>query len=273
MILFSTLKKLKMKPFYLAFFIFINFACNATKKFETAGMTNKINPNAAKQKIYKSKREFVFDLTITRNDTVFQVVDLDSNNYKVIKHFEAKKTDKIIKKIHLYVYPNLLADDFPLQDSQALICYLYEFEQGKYSKNKEITGVMQTDNYLFLHPPRQFLEIIEYCPFPEVPIPLKPFWETHGNIYGYNARKWGINDTTLNSYCTKKYSKIENTTFYFQHKQIPCTQISSVFLNDKNRVVSYADFLFNPTFGFMRSQFRTVGNYIITIDLKKVIQH
>jgi hypothetical protein len=249
------------------------YACRTSKKFILKNGTDAINPNSINNNTYKPHKEFIFDLTIKRNDTIYQIAVLDSLNYRLVSCFEKRKTQHIIKKIHLYVYPNLVSDDFPLQESQTIIGYYYEFTNGVYSLKEDITGVMERKNYLFLHPPRLFLDVIEYCPFPELPIPIKQSWETHGNIYGYNIKNWGSSDTTLNDYCTKKYTLGQDTVCVLAGKKINCQSINGVFYNAQSKAVSSADFLFNPTAGFVRMQYKTVTKHLITFNLIKIIQH
>ena len=139
-------------------------------------------------------------------------------------------------------------------------------------KNSEMTGIMEDEDYLYVHPPRNYLDVLEYCPFPELPMPIlrKMEWETHGSIYdGFNLKPWGYMDKLPNAYHTKKYQIVKDTSVNILNQKMKCYIINGQFFDENLKFLSRAQFFFNEKYGFVFSDYYTMTGHRIMLSLKK----
>ncbi|MEZ4917961.1 MAG: hypothetical protein R2792_02555 [Saprospiraceae bacterium] len=231
-----------------------------------SGQLNELNNDNV---IFKSNTWFVYDIYASKNGKPVYILQGDGPRNYVVSN---KKNKECLKRIYLFVYPNT-SEKISLSSTQTLISYKHQF--GKtVLEFSEITGIIENKNYIFLHPPRAWLDIVEFAPFPELPqnFKEKKEWETHGGIGGFDTSPWGIEADSLRAYHTKTYTlESDSIPYRIEGKQILCSKINGTFFSPNNVAVSSSSFLFNPEYGFVKISIQGLNGYLIELNLTERI--
>lgn len=186
--------------------------------------------------IYPVNREFIFKCTIEYND---ETLDL---NLKFIKMTIQGTTAPFSK--------------FDPDYSQTVI----KFEYLDENNNRiiwEQTGVVENEKNIWLHPPRNAdLDILQLSAFPYFKFGSIKKW-TWKLDAGYGNYK----DVHL----THSYRKVKPISYESEMGILECTP---VYATSKSYVgTTFAYFLFNQTYGFVKLKFETIEGTTITLDL------
>lgn len=160
----------------------------------------------------------------------------------------------------------------PIKDAWS-ITWSY-FNQKKNIDNKEVTGVTQNSEKLFLHPIRMDeYAILEFCPFPMVTYPIiegkEWTWtlENINTVYYKSIKKHDHNfpKTVKNEY------KIEKKVYWnFKQKKISleCYEIKSIgnCSLGKTELITF----FSEQYGFVYLKYKTLNDDIYIFELEEV---
>ncbi|PXV64085.1 hypothetical protein CLV62_11143 [Dysgonomonas alginatilytica] len=126
----------------------------------------------------------------------------------------------------------------------------------------EETGVKETSEKIFLHPPR-FKEyaILEFCPFPLIHYPLEIGknweWELENipEIY-YRALN---NPTKLKTTVRNKYRITKKTSWFYKkaNTHIECFEVEAI--GETSLGITKLTFYFSPQYGFIYLNFETLN--------------
>ena len=224
--------------------------------------------------IYKVGKKFTFTyqyqdktgrkMLMTKADTVSQ----NGIAWKLVP--AEQRTDKSVSQIILSVVPGLMPfiQIFP-DYNQTVIMYDFKLGDGS-SWNNEMTGVIENQKNLWLHPPRTGLfSVLELNPFPYVKQPLKVGAEWTWKLeFGehWADKRWlvwkGKNENAIRYKVTAKSlitSKLGTLTCYVVESEATSALGST-------KLVAY----YNAKLGFVRLAYTNIDQSSLTLELQSV---
>lgn len=135
----------------------------------------------------------------------------------------------------------------------------------------EATGLIENNDYLFIHPPRiDSLSILEYNPFPLIMFPLRV-----GKVWSKSlivSKDWERKDIKFgnkNTYEIKNIYKVTNNKIFTSN----FGEINAYEINAEgkgNSIKTYAKFIFSPKYGFVRMEYINYDKTKIVIVLENI---
>lgn len=189
--------------------------------------------------IYYSKRVFTFNVETKKS----------SENY-------------VSKKIYLTTF-----DEYWPFDEQKWIGWAEKLQDIKIKE----TGVAETPDRIFLHPPRENeYAILEFSPFPIVHFPLSvgKEWIWSLEIGSHWAKMAGIKNMN-NSYTFKhSYKVTKDTAILFNGGKVNCFAIEANCRSHygNSRLITY----FNNDFGFVKMDYLNMDNSRFIFSLERI---
>jgi len=143
-------------------------------------------------------------------------------------------------------------------------------EQLQCIKNKQ-TGVAETPNEIFLHPPRNDkYAILEFSPFPIVHFPLSvgKEWIWSLEIGSHWAKMAGIKNLNKTYTFEHSYKVTRDTTILFNGGKVNCFVIEANCRSPygKSRLITY----FNNEYGFMKMDYLNMDNSRFIFLLQRI---
>jgi hypothetical protein len=168
------------------------------------------------------------------------------------------------RKIHLTTFN----ETWPFDDRQK---YIGWEENIKHVNNKS-TGVLESAETIFLHPPRmKDYAILEFSPFPLVHFPLSvgQEWTWSLDIGTYWAKQAGIKNFEGLQTFTHLYRVAAKTAFWYNNKTFDCFVIEANCKSKfgESQLVAY----FNDELGFVKLKYRNMDGSHFTFFLVNVI--
>lgn len=224
--------------------------------------------------IYKVGKKFTFTYAYrdkAGRNMLMNKADTVSQNGMAWKLVPAEqRNDKSVSQIILSVVPGLMPfiQIFP-DYNQTVIMYDFKLGDGS-SWNNEMTGVIENQKNLWLHPPRTGLfSVLELNPFPYVKQPLKVGAEwTWQLAFGeqWADKRWlvwkGKNENAIRYKVTEKSlitSKLGTLTCYVVESEAASALGST-------KLVAY----YNTKLGFVRLAYTNIDQSSLTLELQSV---
>jgi hypothetical protein len=242
---------------------------DSTKQYDDVYNTNNI--------IYKVGKKFTYSyfyqnikgekFLIKRGKPVLQPEGYSTYDWDFI-NIEKQDVETVT---HLILKPssgNPFGKDFP-DYNQTAIGYEYLMKNGE-SLTMEITGVIENEMNIWMHPPRSnFFEILELNPFPYIKAPHKigTEWNWKLNIGDHwSDKRWlEWKGRIENNYVYEIKEKINILT---KLGNLECYVIHSKAKSSigETELISY----FNPKFGFVKLEYKNIDGTKTILELENV---
>ncbi|NHN26196.1 DUF3108 domain-containing protein [Flavobacterium jejuense] len=211
--------------------------------------------------IYTLGKEFVFNIKITENDSIFFIKENNSDNFKLSNEIDSLK----ISEIHLTVIkPRMFQRT---NKNQTEVYYSYEPNPTTISS----TGIVENDENIWVHPPRNgFFKSLETCPFPYIKLnePIGYKWTDSMSIGNHWAdEKWGLwSDRLLLNYEYKISGKEKIQT---KIGELECIVISAIATSNigESKLKSY----FSYDYGFVKLEYTLFTGMEIELNIAQII--
>ncbi len=227
--------------------------------------------------IYRIGKKFIFSyfyqntkgekFLIKRGNPILQPEGYSIFDWEFVKL--EKKDDETVS--HIILKPssgNPFGKDFP-DYNQTAISYEYLMINGQ-SYTKEVTGAIENEKNLWIHPPRSnFFEILELNPFPYIIAPYKTGTKWNWNLKigdHWSDKRWlewkgGIENNY--KYEIKKKKKILTKLGKLQCYIVHSKAKSRI---GETELISY----FNPKFGFVKLEYKNIDGTKTVLELETV---
>jgi len=210
--------------------------------------------------IYTLGKEFVFNIKITENDTIFFLRENKTDSFKLTNDIDSLK----ISEIHLTVIkPRMFQRT---NKKQTEVYYSYEPNPTTISS----TGIVENAENIWVHPPRSgFFKSLETCPFPYIKLkkPIGYKWTDSMSIGNHWAdKKWGIWDGRL--LLNYEYEISENEKIHTRLGELDCIVIYANATSNigKSSLKSY----FSYEYGFVKLEYNLFTGTKIEINMVKI---
>jgi hypothetical protein len=242
---------------------------DSTKQYDEVYNVNNVIYNIGKKFTYSYFYQNIDGekFLIKRGKKVLQPEGYSTYDWDFI-NLEKQDSDTVT---HLILKPssgNPFGKDVP-DYNQTAIGYDYLMKNGE-SLTKEVTGVIENEMNVWMHPPRSnFFEILELNPFPYIKSPYKigTKWNWKLNIGDHwsNKRWLEWKGRIENGY---DYEIKENKTISTKLGNLECYIIQATAKSriGETELVSY----FNPKFGFVRLEYKNIDGTKTVLELENV---
>jgi len=134
------------------------------------------------------------------------------------------------------------------------------------------TGVIEENNRIWLHPPRQGeFKILEYSPFPEIVFPINGnqqwFRELSLSKYWEN-KEYNLKGTDILKF-VYEYRGSKKIRLIFNNGDVDCSEIYATSMNLESRT-SFSG-LYCKKYGFVKMEFENVDKSKIILELENVL--
>ncbi len=211
--------------------------------------------------IYTLGKEFVFNIKITENDSIFFLKENNSDNFKLSNEIDSLK----ISEIHLTVIKPRMFQRTNKNQTEVYYCYEPN-PTTTYS-----TGIVENDENIWVHPPRNgFFKSLETCPFPYIKLkkPIGYKWTDSMSIGNHWANeKWGLwNDRLLLNY---EYEISGKEKIQTKIGELQCIVISAIATSNigKSKLKSY----FSYEYGFVKLEYTLFTGMEIELNIAQII--
>jgi hypothetical protein len=219
---------------------------------------NKIDKN---NNIYTLGKEFVFNIKITENDSIFFLRENKTDSFKLTNEIDSLK----ISEIHLTVIkPKVFKRT---NKNQTEVYYSYEPNPTTVSS----TGIVENAENIWVHPPRSgFFKSLETCPFPYIKLnkPIGYKWTDSMSIGNHWAdKKWGLWDGRL--LLNYEYEISGREKIQTKLGKLDCLVINSIAISDigKSKLKSY----FSYEYGFVKLEYILFTGMEIELNIMQII--
>jgi len=242
------------------------------EKFDSTNVdANRFNHN---NKIYKVGRKFTFTYYYEDKNGVRQLMTKGAlnqqNNYDWKFERQDKKDNNSVVKIILSVNAGLSPFIEQMPDyNQTVVTYDFKLLNGE-SWNNEMTGVIENEKNVWMHPPRtDFFKILELNPFPYIKAPFivgnKWDWQLKFGKH-WADKRWlvweGENENIYHYEITRKL--LLPTTL----GKITCFEVKSTAKSNlgQTKLIAY----FNVEYGFVKFDYTNIDGTKTVIEIEKV---
>lgn len=215
-------------------------------------------------KIYTSKTEFIFDYSIVKNgDSLLCQVKNGSFDWQLVKPQNPDK--QTIYQIGILVLPYYLHDD------QTGMEFKYYSKKGVISSVRDLTGLVENDKNVWLHPMRQrFFYITEFNSFPYIKAPYEigTKWQSglgigYFSVYEPFGLKW---EGVLNS--KENLEIIDRIKLSTALGELDCFVIQGICKTQLTDTKTL--FYFNEKYGFVKIVYDLFDKSRLELNLKEV---
>lgn len=259
----------------VCFLFFLGALCVSCKNFKERSCyedktfidNGKPNINNLDNKIYKSGLKFVHSIRFFKGEKEYflELKNLREEPVLVQKKDvddDAVLINKFILTVFKGVYKSVLED-------QTIIKYDYYNDDCPIGALSELSGIIEDEKMIFLHPPRtpSGFSFFEVVPFPDINLPLALNKEWESNLYISEDMKQSLKINESNIY--KKYKVIGKEAVKMKKTGlVDCYVINCESFTGEKRI-SFCKYYFNEKFGFVKLDINYRGRKII-VDLIEV---
>lgn len=233
-----------MKYRFIIILVIFSFSCTSKKNsvyFETIpnDLINNENRFDRDNKVYPVNREILYQCTIEHNNSVLDV------ELKYIR-MTIQGTTKPFS-------------NFDPEYSQTVIQFEY-LDQNKKRIVWERTGLVENNNNIWLHPPRQAdLDVLQLSAFPYI------------KLGAINNWKWEL-DASYASYqnvhLIHYYKKNKPRIYQSNLGDLKFVLVEAITKSHKTKTTN-SEFLYHDDLGFVKMKFFTIEDTTITLDIIK----
>ncbi|SFN37470.1 hypothetical protein SAMN04487989_1018 [Bizionia echini] len=211
--------------------------------------------------IYTLGKEFVFNIKITENDSIFFLQENNSDNFKLSYEIDSLK----ISEIHLTVIKPKM---FQRTNKKQTEVY-YSYEPNPTSTFS--TGLVENNENIWIHPPRSgFFKSLETCPFPYIKLdkPIGYKWSDSMSIGNHwSNKKWGLWEGRL--ILNYDYEIVGKEQVDSEFGILDCIIVNAVAnsIIGKSKLKAY----FSEKYGFIKLDYTLFNGIKIDLNLFKII--